>query len=73
MITMKKMHEYSAAEWAQLFPEQRYLIKQAADDAAAGRGLMPVRAADGRGVIYVDPVRKKPVTAATPRRIGGLV
>lgn len=70
---MKRMHEYSAIEWAKLYPEERYVIKKAADDAAtAGRsGAIPVRAADGRGVVWIDAITKKPVAPSAARRIGG--
>jgi hypothetical protein len=72
MTTMKQMHEYSKFEWAALWPEQRFAIKRAADDAAAGRNLIPTRAADGRGVVWIDPITKQPVAApAAQRRIGG--
>jgi hypothetical protein len=68
---MKKKSEYTAAEWWDLYPEQRYAAEQAENDAKLGRNLMPVRAADGRGVIYVDPITKQPVAAKQPsRRMG---
>jgi hypothetical protein len=70
---VKKQSEYTAIEWANLYPEQRYAIQQAANDAALGRPAMPVRAADGRGVVYVDRASGKPIQAAPARRIGGLV
>lgn len=70
---MKKQSEYTAAEWANLYPEQRYAIQQAANDAALGRNVMPVRAADGRSVVHVDKATGAPVAATPARRIGGLV
>jgi hypothetical protein len=69
---VKKQSEYSAIEWQQLFPEQRYAAKQAEDDARMGRAAIPIRAADGRGVVYIDPVTRKPVPqpSAQPRVMG---
>lgn len=68
---MKRMSEYSAVEWQKLWPEQRYKLKQEADDLAAGRsGAIPVRASDGRGVVWVDRATGKPVAPAAARRIG---
>lgn len=70
---MKKRSEYSAVEWARLFPEQRYAAIQAETDAALGRNAIPVRAADGRSTVYIDRATGKPVPAKPERRIGGLV
>jgi hypothetical protein len=70
---MKKRSEYTALEWAKLWPNQRYDAMQAENDEAAGRNIMPVRAADGRGVSYIDKATGKPVAASPDRRIGGLV
>jgi hypothetical protein len=70
---MPKRSDYSPAQWASLYPEQRYAIEQAEYDQALGRNAIQVRAADGRGVVYLDPVTKQPIPPANPRRIGGLV
>ena len=69
----KRQSEYTPAEWADLYPEQRYAIQQAANDVALGRPAMPVRAADGRGVVYVDRASGKQIQTTPERRIGGLV
>ena len=69
---MKKRSEYTAAEWAQLYPEQRYAAEQAEFDQALGRNAMPVRAPNGRDTIMVDKTTRIPIPAAPPRRIGGL-
>jgi hypothetical protein len=61
----KRQSEYSAAEWAGLFPEQRYAAMQAEADSRMGRAAIPVRAADGRSTVYVDPITRAPVP--TPR------
>jgi hypothetical protein len=69
----KRESEYSPAEWQSLFPEQRYAARQAEADAQMGRAAIPVRAADGRGVVFLDPLTKKPVTTPTvvpARRMG---
>ena len=70
---MKKRSDFSAAQWASLYPEQRYAIEQAETDAALGRNAnaMAVRGADGRSTIFVDKVTGAPIPAALPRRIGG--
>jgi hypothetical protein len=68
---MKKRSEYNAIEWARLYPEQRYAAIQAENDAALGLSAIPVRAADGRGVVYIDPVTRAPAATAPARRIGG--
>jgi hypothetical protein len=60
-MAIKRQSEYSPVEWASLFPEQRYAAKQAEDDHAMGRAAIPTRAADGRSVIYIDPVTRAPV------------
>jgi hypothetical protein len=70
---MKKRSEYTALEWARLYPEQRYAAMQAENDEAAGRNIMPVRAEDGRGVNYIDKATGKQVAGTPDRRIGGLV
>ena len=69
---MQKRSDYTAAQWAHLYPEQRYAIEQAESDAALGRGAIAVRAADGRSTVYIDPVTRVPVPSAPARRIGGL-
>jgi hypothetical protein len=63
----KRRSEYTAAQWADLYPDQRYAADQAENDALLGRNAIPVRAADGRSVVFIDPVTKQPV-AATPSR-----
>jgi hypothetical protein len=72
-MSTKRRSEYTAAEWARLFPEQRFAIEQAETDAALGRNVMPVRAADGRSVAYVDKATGAAVPNVPARRIGGLV
>jgi hypothetical protein len=69
---IKRQSEYSPVEWAALFPEQRYAAKQAEDDHAMGRAAIPVRAANGRDVIFIDPVTRQPVPnpKSQPRRMG---
>jgi hypothetical protein len=69
----KRQSEYTPAEWADLFPEQRYLAKQAEADHSMGRAAIPVRAADGRSTVYIDPITRAPVrtpTIAPARRMG---
>jgi hypothetical protein len=69
---VKRQSEYSAAELAGLFPGQRYAATQAESDSRMGRAAIPVRAADGRSTIYVDPVTKQPIATPTPlRSMGG--
>jgi hypothetical protein len=70
---MKRKSEYTASEWAQLFPEERYAIQQADNDDALGHNVMPVRAADGRSTVYVDRVTGAPIASSPTRRIGELV
>jgi hypothetical protein len=70
---MKKRSEYTAVEWAQLYPEQRYAAQQAEFDQAAGRNARPVGGADGRSFVFVDKATGAPIPDAPPRRIGGLV
>jgi hypothetical protein len=70
---VKLPSEYTPAEWAGLFPEQRYAAKQAESDRAMGRSAIPVRSADGRSTVYIDPITRKPVPAAEiapARRMG---
>ena len=72
-MVIKRQSEYSAVEWQELFPEQRFLAKQAEDDHAMGRAAIPIRAANGRDVVYLDPITRKPVatpTGAPARRMG---
>lgn len=69
---MKKRSDFTPAQWAQLYPEQRYKIEQAEYDQALGRNAMPVRGPDGRSTVFVDKVTGAPIPAAAPRRIGGL-
>jgi hypothetical protein len=45
---------------------------KAETDEATGRNVIPVRAQDGRGVIYIDKATGKPVAGTPDRRIGGL-
>jgi hypothetical protein len=73
IFKMKKRSEYTAAEWANLYPDQRAAALQAETDDAVGRNAIPVRGPDGRSTIFVDRTTRAPVTAAPPRRIGGLV
>ncbi|WP_156164860.1 hypothetical protein [Bradyrhizobium sp. LTSP885] len=70
---MKKQSEYSAIEWARLFPDERYRAMQAENDASAGRNIIPVRGADGRSTVFIDRATGKQVDATSARRIGGLV
>ena len=72
---MKKRSDYTAAQWAGLYPEQRYQIEQAETDAALGRNAnaMAVRGPDGRSTVFVDKATGAPIPVAPPRRIGGLV
>jgi hypothetical protein len=70
---MSKRSDYTTAQWHNLYPEQRYAIEQAEYDQALGRNSIQVRAADGRGVVYLDPVTRQPIPAAAPRRVGGPV
>lgn len=67
---MKKRSEYTAFEWANLYPDERQAAMDAKTDAAVGRNVMPVRAADGRGVAYVDKATGAPVPSTPARRIG---
>ncbi len=69
---MKKRSEYSAADWARLYPDERYAIEQAEIDQALGRNSIPVRGADGRSTVFVDRTTGAPIPAAPLRRIGGL-
>lgn len=71
---MKKRSDYTPAQWAQLYPEERHAIDEAANDIALGRGssTIHVRAAEGRGVVIIDRATGQPVASAPPRRIGGL-
>jgi hypothetical protein len=70
---MPKRSDYTPAQWASLYPEQRYAIEQADNDAALGRNAIPVRGPDGRSTVYIDPVTRAPIAANPTRRIGGLV
>jgi hypothetical protein len=65
---VKRQSEYTPAEFAALFPEQRYAAAQAESDARMGRAAIPIRAADGRGVVFIDPVTKQPVPAPSGQR-----
>jgi hypothetical protein len=69
----KRQSEYTALEWAQLYPEQRYAAMQAENDASLDRNVIPVRGPDGRSTIMIDRATGKQVPAAAPRHIGGLV
>jgi hypothetical protein len=69
----KRQSEYTAAEWADLYPEARYAAMQAEADSRMGRAAIPVRAADGRSTVYVDRITGAPVptpAAAPARRMG---
>ena len=69
---MKKRSDFTPAQWAQLYPEQRYAIEKAEDDRALGRGtdVVHVRGADGRSTVQVDRATGTPIPAAPPRRMG---
>ena len=69
---VKRMSEYTALEFSRLFPEERYAAKQAESDHAMGRSAIPVRAANGRDVVFIDPVTRAPVPNPKfqPRRMG---
>jgi hypothetical protein len=72
-MTIKRQSEYTAAQWADLYPEARYAAMQAEADYTMGRTAIPTRAADGRSVVYFDPVTGQPVatpTVAPARRMG---
>lgn len=71
---MNHRSDYTAAQWANLFPEQRYAIEQAETDRALGRtaDVMQVRGPDGRSSIMVDRATGKPIASTPLRRIGGL-
>jgi hypothetical protein len=69
---MQKRSDFTPAQWAQLYPNQRYAIEQAEFDQALGRNNIPVRGADGRTTVFVDKATGAPIPAAPPRRIGGL-
>ncbi len=71
---MPKRSDYSPAQWASLYPEQRYEIEQAEIDVALGRGpnVMAIRGTDGRSTVFVDRTTGAPIPAAPAGRIGGL-
>ncbi len=69
---VKKRSEYSAIEWARLYPNERYLAMQAENDASSDRNLIPIRGADGRSTVLIDRATGKPATPSQ-RVIGGLV
>jgi hypothetical protein len=68
----KRQSEYSALEWAKLYPDARYAAMQAENDASLNRNVIPVRGADGRSTVMVDRATGKPIPDAPQRRIGGL-
>ena len=69
---VKRQSDFTAVEWARLYPEQRFAIQQADTDAAINRNAIPVLAADGRSTVYLDPVTRAPIPQVPGRRIGGL-
>jgi hypothetical protein len=69
----KRQSEYSAIEWAKLYPDQRYAAMQVENDASLNRNVIPVRGADGRSTVMIDRATGKQIEATPERRIGGLV
>jgi hypothetical protein len=69
----KRQSEYSALEWAKLYPDERYRAMQAENDVSLERNVIPIRGADGRSTVMVDRATGKQIPVVPARRIGGLV